>query len=189
MRKKGFDENWLSLSKDILSTGTSQVLLNDVPGKQFVCKRGVRQGDPISPLFYLFGSDLLQSAVNDLHEGRLQRPIETHDEDFPIIQYADDTLLIMPADRVQIYALKEVLQKFSLSMGLRINYNKSQMLPINVSNDLLNMLASDFGCQVGAMPFTYLGLSVGTTKPTIAELAPLVCRLERKLTSSSSFLS
>jgi hypothetical protein len=166
------------------------MLLNGVPGKQFVCKRGVRQGDPISPLFYLFGSDLLQSAVNDLvHEGRLPRPIETHDEDFPIIQYADDTLLIMPADRVQIYALKEVLQKFSLSMGLRINYNKSQMLPINVSNDLLNMLASDFGCQVGAMPFTYLGLLVGTTKPTIAELAPLVCRLERKLTSSSSFLS
>jgi hypothetical protein len=136
--------------------------------------------------------DLLQSVVNDLvHEGRLQRPIETHDEDFPIIQYADDTLLIMPADRVQITALKEVLHKFSLSTGLKINFNKSQMLvlPINMSDELLHILAADFGCQVGAMQFTYLGLPVGTTKPTIAELASLVCRLERKLTSSSSFLS
>jgi hypothetical protein len=42
---------------------------------------------------------------------------------------------------------------------------------------------------VGSLPFTYLGLPVGTIKPTIAELSPLVCRLERKLTSSSSFLS
>jgi hypothetical protein len=46
--------------------------------QQFECKRGVRQGDPISPLFYLFGSDLLQSAINDLvHQGALHRPIET----------------------------------------------------------------------------------------------------------------
>jgi hypothetical protein len=61
---------------------------------------GVRQGDPISPLFYLFGSDLLQSAVNDMVRlGQLQKPIDTYDADFPIIQYAYDTLLIMPANR------------------------------------------------------------------------------------------
>jgi hypothetical protein len=38
------------------------------------------------------------------------------------------------------------------------------------------------------MPFTYLGLPLGTTKPLINDLSPLVSRLERKLTSSSSFL-
>jgi hypothetical protein len=48
-------------------------------------------------------------------------------------------------------------------------------------NELLQQLADDFGCQVGLMPFTYLGLPVGTTKPTIAKLSSLVCRLERKL--------
>jgi hypothetical protein len=64
-----------------------------------VCKRGVRQGDPLSPLLYIFESDLLQSAVNDMVvQGSLSRPIETNDLDFPIIQYADDTLLILPAD-------------------------------------------------------------------------------------------
>jgi hypothetical protein len=63
------------------------------------------------------------------------------------------------------------------------------MLPINVPDDLLQGLALDFGCQVGQMPFTYLGLPLGTTRPTIAELSPLVCRLERKLSSISSFLS
>jgi hypothetical protein len=164
--------------------------LNGIPGKQFECKRAVRQGDPISPLFYLFGYDLLQSVLNDLvMQGLLSLPIITNDPDFPIVHYADDTLLILPADKDQLMLIKEVLRKFSMSTGLKINFDKSQMLPINVPDDLLQELAVVFNCQIGKMPFTYLGLPVGTTKPTITELSPLVCWLERKLTSSSSFLS
>jgi hypothetical protein len=34
---------------------------------------------------------------------------KSQEEDFPIIQYADDTLLIMPADSGQLVVLKEVL--------------------------------------------------------------------------------
>jgi hypothetical protein len=49
-------------------------------------------------------------------------------------------------------------------------------------------MAREFGCQVGSMPFTCLGLPLGTTKPLINDLLPLVSRLERKLSSSSCFL-
>jgi hypothetical protein len=58
-----------------------------------------------------------------------------------------------------------------------------------VPDDLVSLLAEDFGCQVGTMPFTYLGLPLGTTRPTMRDMMPLVCRLERKLSSSYSFLS
>jgi hypothetical protein len=108
--------------------------------------------------------------------------------DFPIIQYADDTLLIMSADVAQVRVLKEALSKYSLSTGLKINYGKSQLIPINVPDDLASTLATEIGCQIGQMPFTYLGLPLGTTHPSIRDLSPLVCRLERKLSSSSSFL-
>jgi hypothetical protein len=149
----------------------------------------VRQGDPISPLFYLFGSDLLQSAVNDLvTQGLLSMPIITNEEDFPIVQYADDTLLILPADKHQLLALKDTLSKFTMSTSLKINYDKSHMVPINVPAGDIETLATQFGCQIGRMPFTYLGLPLGSTRPAISDLMPLVCRLQRKLTSSSEGL-
>jgi hypothetical protein len=130
---------------------------------------------------YLFVSYLLQLAINEfLQLGRLSSPIETNNVDCPAIQYADDTLLILS---------KDVLHKFSRSTCLRIHFDKSQMIPISVNEDVLNPLVDDFGCQMGKMPFTFLGLPLGTTRPSIFEHSPLVCRLERKLTASSSFLS
>jgi hypothetical protein len=53
----------------------------------------------------------------------------------------------------QIVALKEVLDKFSKSTGLKINYHKSLIVPLNVSDEDLVVLATALGCQVGSMPF------------------------------------
>jgi hypothetical protein len=39
------------------------------------------------------------------------------------------------------------------------------------------------------MPFTYLGLPLGTTKPNIEDFLPLVSKCEKKLVSTSIFLS
>jgi hypothetical protein len=63
------------------------------------------------------------------------------------------------------------------------------MVPINISEEKLNHLVSTFGCAKGSLPFTYLGLPLGITKPRVEDFLPLVTKCGRRLISTSMFLS
>jgi hypothetical protein len=180
----GFDRVWIKWIKCLLDSGHSSILLNGVPGSSFHCKRGVRQGDPLSPLLFLAAVELLQVVIHkELNDGRLSLPIPCGGK-FPVIQYADDTILVMQADKNELMHLKQILLDYATSIGLEINFQNSNLIPINISNHRAQELADIFGCVVASMPFTYLGLPMGTAKPTTTDLLPLVCRTERRVTSS-----
>ena len=63
------------------------------------------------------------------------------------------------------------------------------MVPVNIEPHRLELLAQTFGCSIESLPFTYLGLPLGLTKPKIEEFLPLISRCERRLISTSTFLS
>jgi retron-type reverse transcriptase len=175
LHHKGFSAKWQLRMKMIMDSRTSSILLNGVPGKVFHYKRGIRQGDPLSPLLFVLAADL-QSIVNSaLHQGVLSLPLPSRcGIDFPIVQYVDDTLLFLEACPRQLLTLKAILNTFAASTGLRVNYQKSNIYPVNVDQDKMEILANTFGYQVGSYPFTYHGLPLVPNKPKVDDMLPLV---------------
>jgi hypothetical protein len=114
----------------------------------FHCRRGVRQEDPLSPLLFVLAADLLQSIISKAKDtGLLKLTIQVgYTSDFPILQYAYDTLLVMEACPQQLFALKAILHTYAESRGLKVNYAKSIMIPINVPPERLVHLAATFQC-------------------------------------------
>jgi mannosylglycoprotein endo-beta-mannosidase len=72
--------------------------------------------------------------------------------------YSVDTLLFIKNDVRQAQNLKWLLSIFEHLSGMRINFNKSDLVPINVTIEEVNVLAQVFGCKVSEFPLKYLAV-------------------------------
>ena len=70
--------------------------------------------------------------------------------------FADDTLVFCEASEDQMVHLSWLLMWFEAISGLRINLDKSKILPVGRVENSEN-LALEAGCKVGRLPSSYLG--------------------------------
>jgi hypothetical protein len=79
-----------------------------------------------------------------------------------ILQYADDTILFLQKMSKWPKTSNGCLP--ALNSGMRINSHKSDLPPINFSDDEANIFAQVFCCKIGQFPFKYLGVPLHYAK-------------------------
>ncbi|PNX88302.1 cytochrome p450 [Trifolium pratense] len=74
------------------------------------------------------------------------------------LQFADDTLLMGARSWANVWALRAVLVLFETMSGLKVNFNKSMLVGVNIPDSWLVEAASALCCKVGKIPFLYVFL-------------------------------
>ena len=101
---------------------TSCVMNNGFSSGYFDIKRGVRQGDPLSPYVFLLVVETLAQAVRS---EKSIKGIKILDEETKILQYADDTTSCL-SDKQSLKNLLDLFNKFEKISGLKMNYEKTE---------------------------------------------------------------
>jgi len=129
LRMKGFSPKWISWAKSFISGGSVAINVNDDVGHFFQTKKGLRQGDPLSPLLFNIVADMLAILINRAKEDGQFDGVVPHliDGGLSILQYADDTVLFLDHNLESARNMKLILCAFEQISGLKINFHKSEL--------------------------------------------------------------
>ena len=82
--------------------------------------------------------------------------------------FVEDTILFCDVVVEQILHVQLLLLCFQVVTGLKVNVQKSEMVPIGEVNDI-HALAEILGCRIGTLPMSYLGMPLGASWNPILE--------------------
>ncbi|WVZ96120.1 hypothetical protein U9M48_041796 [Paspalum notatum var. saurae] len=151
LRMKGFSTTWCNWIKSFVQGGNVTINVNGQNGSYFQTRKGLRQGDPLSPILFNIVADMLAIIINRAKsEGKVNGVIPHLVEDgLSILQYADDTVIFLDHDLEKARNMKVLLCLFEKLSGLKINFHKSEFFLFGQAKECENDYSDLFG---------YLGL-------------------------------
>ena len=113
-----------------VSGGSVAIKVNDDIGHYFQTKKGLRQGDSVSPMLFNIVADMLAVMIERAKVDGQTDGVVNHlvDGGLSILQYVDDTILFMDHDLEKARNLKLILSAFEQLSGLKINFHKSELI-------------------------------------------------------------
>ncbi|PRQ42072.1 putative RNA-directed DNA polymerase [Rosa chinensis] len=179
----GFSPTFTSWVSSILHSARLSLLINGSPQGFFTCSRGVRQGDPLSPLLFCLAEEALSRGLHLLLQTRQLKPIS-----FPRnctapshVLYADDLMVFCRGDKNSLKRLRGFFDRYSAASGQFINAEKSTFYLGARSGHRTGTVQRILGFHAGRLPLIYLGVPIFCGKPRSCHLQVIADRAKSKL--------
>ena len=184
MDRMGFGSKWILWIRTCISTVRFSIMVNGSPSGFFGSSRGIRQGDPLSPLLFLLIMEVLSRMLRRMEAGLIRGfkvgNLVENDLSVSHLLFADDTIVFCDVDPEQLLHLRMVLSCFEAVTGLGVNMGKSELVLVG---EVLNLsqLADILCCRIGSLSMSYLGLPLGASFKASSVWNPILEKVGRRL--------
>lgn len=156
----GFDPVFCKWIEVILYSARLSINFNGHSVGVFSCNRGVRQGDPLSPLLFCLAEDVLTRAISKLvDQGRLLPMASSRGYKTPShVLYANDILIFCRGTKRNLECLMSLFIRYSEAFGQYVSWDKYRFYSGAIPHSRLHNLSDILGFGIDHLPFMYLGV-------------------------------
>ncbi|GJV05010.1 hypothetical protein Tco_1338579 [Tanacetum coccineum] len=188
----GFHTRMIGWIMECVTTTSFSVCINGSLHGFFKGKRGLRQGDPLSPYLFTLVMEILtlmlQRGVRNANSFTYHRYCSRME--LINLCFADDLFLFAHGDTDSVRVIKEALVEFKEASGLVSSLPKSKAYFCNVINftklAILQILTFEEGC----LPVKYLGVPLVTSRLVFRDCKELIEKVQARVDDwKNKFLS
>ncbi|GJT92641.1 hypothetical protein Tco_1081486 [Tanacetum coccineum] len=179
----GFHDRMVKWIMECVTTSSYSICINGSLYGYFKGKRGLRQGDPLSPYLFTMVMEVLTLMLQRKVQESNSFTYHRYCSELELINlcFADDLFLFAYEDINSACIIKEALDEFTMASGLTLSLPKSTTYFCNVLNHvkiaILNVLPFEEGC----LPVKYLGVPLVSSRLLNRDCKELVEKVQARI--------
>ena len=177
----GFPQRWRDWISYLLATATTKVLVNGRLGQKIYHARGLRQGDPLSPLLFVLVMEVLNALFAEADRQGQLTPLPGNTIRYRASIYADDLVVFLAPCPLDFSCIRQLLEVFAGASGLATNLDKCTITPIRCDDADVEQVLHVFPCRIQPFPLTYLGAPLSTSRLARADEQHIVDKVAARI--------
>lgn len=177
----------INLLRACVCTPSFTIGYNGMVNGYFKGKRGLRQGDPLSPYLFVIAMNCLSMMLDqEARLGNLSYHQNCGKTKLTHLSFADDLLIFIDGSLQSVQRVLQILHDFEKRSGLAVSLQKSSFFSSGITQEVISSIQVSTGMPHRSLPMKYLGVPMVTKKLTLHNCEPLLQQIKARFSSWSA---